>query len=193
MPPSWKPGRRGSTPYGGYEVSPESQPLFQLGLRGFEQGALGSLGPSSEYEESLQFQVRLAQDLWIQGRDLTPENQAEFVSEGHANEVLEATRNGPVRPFKGFSAATCGLTIRDADGNLAAGRHSSSSEAFGTGINVDGVRLNRAVFIRKFTDMPKGFSTLMWLFRDGDPALVMATPSRSLVECLRQGVANGGA
>ena len=188
--PTWKPGQPGSTPYRGYEVSPVSQPLFQLGLRVFEQGDLGSLGPSSANEESLHFKIRLAQELWIRGRDLTSENQAEFVSENHANELLDAIRNGPVRPFKGFSAATCALTIRDADGNVAAGTHSSSSEAYGTGINVDGVILNRATFIRKFTDMPNGFSTLMWLFKDGDPALVMSTPSRSFMECLLQGVAN---
>ena len=73
---------------------------------------------------------------------------------------------------------------------MAAGTHSSSSEPFGTGINVGGVILNRATFIRKFTDMPKGFSTQLWLFRDGLPVLVMATPSRSPMECLLQGAAN---
>ena len=148
------------------------------------------MGRPTESVEALHAQVRLAQELWIRGRDLTPENQAEFVSEQHAAEVLEAIRKGPPRPFRGFSAATCALTIVDADGNVAAGTHSSSSEPFGTGINVGGVILNRATFIRKFTDMPKGFSTQLWLFRDGQPALAMATPSRSLMECLLQGAAN---
>ena len=104
--------------------------------------------------------------------------------------MLEAIRTGPPRPFPGFSAATCALTVVDAHGNIAAGTHSSSSEPFGTGINVGGVILNRATFIRKFPDMPKGFSTLLWLFRDGQPALAMATPSRSFMECLLQGAAN---
>ena len=80
--------------------------------------------------------------------------------------------------------------IVDAGGNVAAGTHSSSSEPFGTGINVDGVVLNRAVYLRKYTNLPAGFSTQLWLFRDGAPRLVMATPSRSLMECLLQGAAN---
>ena len=188
--PPWKPGEDGGTPYRGYEVAPASGALFQLGLRICEAADLRELGRPTESVEALHAQVRLAQELWIRGRDLTPENQAEFVSEQHAAEVLKAIRKGPPRPFRGFSAATCALTIVDADGNVAAGTHSSSSEPFGTGINVGGVILNRATFIRKFTDMPKGFSTQLWLFRDGQPALAMATPSRSLMECLLQGAAN---
>ncbi len=78
----------------------------------------------------------------------------------------------------------------DAEGNVAAGTHSSSSEPFGTGINVDGVVLNRATYLRKYRNLPIGFSTQLWLLRDGVPALVMATPSRSLMECLLQGAAN---
>ena len=186
----WKPGEAGGTPYRGMEVAPISGALFQLGLRVFEAADLAGMGHPTDSVEALHTQVRLAQELWIRGRDITPDNQAEWVSEAHAAEVLEAIRNAPSRPFRGFSAATCGLTIVDAAGNVAAGTHSSSSEPFGTGINVDGVILNRATFIRKFTDMPKGFSTQLWLFRDGKPALAMATPSRSLMECLLQGAAN---
>ena len=188
--PPWKPGAAGGTPYRGFEVAPVSGALFQLGLRVYEAADLKDMGRPTESVEALHTQVRLAQELWIRGRDLTPETQERFVSADHAAEVLEAIRTGPPRPFRGFSAATCALTIVDAEGNIAAGTHSSSSEPFGTGINVGGVILNRATFIRKFTDMPKGFSTLLWLFRDGQPALVMATPSRSLMECLLQGAAN---
>ncbi len=188
--PAWKPGDEGGTPYRAFEVAPVSGPLFQLALRVYEAADLEAMGHPTESVEALHTQVRLAQELWIRGRDLTPENQAQFVSEDHAAEVLEAIRTGAPRPFQGFSAATCALAIVDAEGNVAAGTHSSSSEPFGTGINVGGVILNRATFIRKFTDMPKGFSTLLWLFRDGKPALAMATPSRSLMECLLQGAAN---
>ena len=186
----WRPGEPGSTPYRGYEVAPASGALFQLGLRVAELGDLRRIGSSSQSADSLHFKIRLAQELWIRGRDLTPETQAEFVSDSHANDVLQAILEGPVRPFTGFSAATCALAIVDADGNMAAGTHSSSSEPYGTGVNVDGVILNRASYIRKFTDMPKGFSTLMWLFKDGLPALAMSTPSRSLMECLLQGTFN---
>ena len=49
--------------------------------------------------------------------------------------------------------------------------------------------MNRAVYLRKYTNLPVGFSTQLWLFRDGRPALVMATPSRSLMECLLQAAA----
>ena len=188
--PPWGPGDAGGTPYRGFEVAPVSGPLFQLGLRVFEAADLEGMGQPTKSVEALHTQVRLAQELWIRGRDITPENQAQWVSAHHAAEVLQAIRTGPVRPFQGFSAATCALTIVDAAGNIAAGTHSSSSEPFGTGINVGGVVLNRATFIRKFTDMPKGISTQLWLFRDGNPALVMATPSRSLMECLLQGAAN---
>ena len=188
--PPWSPGEPGGTPYRGYEVAPLSGALFQLGLRVYEAADLGGMGRPTESVEALRTQVRLAQELWLRGRDITPENQAEWVSEQHAAEVLDAIRNQPPRPFKGFSAATCALTIIDGDGNLAAGAHSSSSEPYGAGINVDGVILNRATFIRKFTDMPKGISTQLWLFQDGRPALAMATPSRSLMECLLQGTAN---
>lgn len=188
--PPWSPGEPGGTPYRGYEVAPLSGALFQLGLRVCEAADLGGMGRPTESVEALNTQVRLAQELWIRGRDITPENQAEWVSEQHAAEVLDAIRNKPPRPFKGFSAATCALTIIDADGNLAAGSHSSSSEPYGAGINVDGVILNRATFMRKFPDMPKGISIQLWLFRNGRPALAMATPSRSLMECLLQGTAN---
>ena len=188
--PPWTPGGEGSTPYRGFEVAPVSGALFQLALRVYEAADLQALGRPTASVEALHTQVRLAQELWIRGRNITPENQAQWVSEQHAAEVLEAIRSGPARPFPGFSAATCALTIVDAAGNIAAGTHSSSSEPFGSGINVGGVVLNRASFIRKFTDMPKGLSAQLWLFRNGRPALVMATPSRSLIECLLQGVAN---
>lgn len=188
--PPWSPGGPGGTPYREYEVAPVSGALFQLALRVYEAADLGSMGRPTKSVEALHTQVRLAQELWVRGRDISPENQAEWVSEQHAREVLDAIRNQPPRPFKGFSAATCALTIIDGEGNLAAGTHSSSSEPYGNGINVDGVILNRATYLRKFTDMPKGLSTQLWLFKDGRPALAMATPSRSLMECLLQGTAN---
>ncbi|MYA41741.1 MAG: hypothetical protein F4Z31_08315 [Gemmatimonadetes bacterium] len=148
------------------------------------------MGPPTENVEALHTQMRVAQELWLRGADVTPANQDDFISPDNARRVWQDIQNSPPRPFVGFAAATCGNVIVDAEGNVAAGTHSSSSEPFGTGINVDGVVMNRATYLRKYTDLPVGFSTQLWLFRDGRPALVMATPSRSLMECLLQGAAN---
>ena len=187
--PAWKSGEPGGTPYRGYEIAPSSGLLFQLGLQVFEAADLRGMGRPTESVEALHTQIRVAQELWHRGGEVTPGGQSDFVSPDSARRVLADIRNRPPRPFRGFAAATCGNVVADAEGNVAAGTHSSSSEPFGAGINVDGVVLNRAVYLRKYTNLPAGFSTQLWLFRDGRPALVMATPSRSLMECLLQGAA----
>ena len=188
--PSWKSGEPGGTPYRGYEIAPSSGLLFQLGLQVFEAADLRGMGLPTESVEALHTQIRVAQELWHRGGEITPDMQADFISPDNARRVWGDILNRPPRPFPGFAAATCANVIVDSDGNVAAGTHSSSSEPFGTGINVDGVVMNRAVYLRKYTNLPAGFSTQLWLFRDGRPALVMATPSRSLMECLLQGAAN---
>ena len=187
---AWKSGELGGAPYRGYEIAPSSGLLFLLGLQVFEAADLRSMGPPTESVEALHTQIRVAQELWQRGAEITPATEADFFSPDNARRVWQDIRNSPPRPFIGFAAATCGNVIVDADGNVAAGTHSSSSEPFGTGINVDGVILNRATYLRKYTNLPVGFSTQLWLYRDGRPALVMATPSRSLMECLLQGAAN---
>ena len=188
--PAWRSGEPGGAPYRGYEVAPPSGLLFQLGLQVFEAADLRSMGPPTESVEALHTQIRVAQELWLRGADITPDSQADFISPDNARRVWQDIRDGAPRPFVGFAAATCGNVIVDAEGNVAAGTHSSSSEPFGTGINVDGVVMNRATYLRKYRNLPVGFSTQLWLYRDGRPALVMATPSRSLMECLLQGAAN---
>jgi len=188
--PSWKSGEPGGAPYRDYEIAPSSGLLFLLGLQVFEAADLRSMGPPTESVEALHTQIRVAQELWLRGADITLENQDDFISPDNARRVWQDIRSSPPRPFIGFAAATCGNVIVDAEGNVAAGTHSSSSEPFGTGINVDGVVMNRATYLRKYTNLPVGFSTQLWLYRDGRPALVMATPSRSLMECLLQGAAN---
>ena len=188
--PTWKSGEPGGAPYRGYEVAPSSGLLFQLGLQVFEAADLRGMGPPTDNAEALHTQIRVAQELWHRGGELTPEREADFTSPDNAVRVWRDIQRRPPRPFAGFAAATCGNVIVDAGGNVAAGTHSSSSEPFGTGINVDGVVMNRAIYLRKYTNLPAGFSTQLWLFRDGRPALVMATPSRSLMECLLQGAAN---
>ncbi len=190
VPSVWKPGAPGATSYRGFVVPPVVGELFQLGLQVLEQADLADLGRPTENVEALHVQMRTMQELWLRGGDLTPANREHFVSKEHATQVLSDIRKGPARPFRGFSAATCGLVVVDDEGNVACGTHSSSSEPFGGGINVDGVILNRAVFLRKYPDMPRGFSTQMWLFRDDQPVLAMATPSRSFIECLLQATAN---
>ena len=187
--PSWKSGEPGGASYRGYEVAPSSGLLFQLGLQVFEAADLRGMGPPAESLEALHTQIRVAQELWHRGGALTAGGEAGFTSPENARRVWQDIRDRPPRPFTGFAAATCGNVIFDAEGNVAAGTHSSSSEPFGTGINVDGVVMNRAVYLRKYTNLPVGFSTQLWLYRDGRPALVMATPSRSLMECLLQGAA----
>lgn len=188
--PSWKSGDAGGAPYRGYEIAPSSGLLFQLGLQVFEAADLRALGPPTESVEALHVQMRVAQELWRRGADITPDSQDEFISPDNARRVWQDIRSSAPRPFLGFAAATCGNVIVDGQGNVAAGTHSSSSEPFGTGINVDGVVMNRATYLRKYLYMPVGFSTQLWLYRDGRPALVMATPSRSLMECLLQAAAN---
>ena len=188
--PTWKSGETGGVPYRGYEIAPSSGLLFQLGLQVFEVADLRAMGPPTESAEALHTQIRVAQELWHRGGELTPDEETDFISPDNALRVWRDIRSSPPRPFHGFAAATCGNVIVDAEGNVAAGTHSSSSEPFGTGINVDGVVMNRAIYLRKYANLPAGFSTQLWLFRDGRPALVMATPSRSLMECLLQGAAN---
>ncbi len=188
--PPWRSGEPGGARYREYEIAPSSGLLFLLGLQIFEAADLRSMGPPTESVEALHTQMRVAQELWLRGAEVTPDNQEAFISPDHARRVWQDIQSSPPRPFVGFAAATCGNVIVDADGNVAAGTHSSSSEAFGTGINVDGVVMNRATYLRKYTNLPMGFSTQMWLYRNGRPALVMATPSRSLMECLLQGAAN---
>ena len=188
--PSWKSGDAGGAPYRGYEIAPSSGLLFQLGLQVFEAADLRALGPPTENVEALHIQMRVAQELWRRGADITPDTQDDFISPDNARRVWQDIRSSAPRPFLGFAAATCGNVIVDGQGNVAAGTHSSSSEPFGTGINVDGVVMNRATYLRKYLNMPVGFSTQLWLYRDGRPALVMATPSRSLMECLLQAAAN---
>ena len=188
--PTWKSGETGGAPYRGYEIAPSSGLLFQLGLQVFEAADLRGMGPPTESAEALHTQIRVAQELWHRGGELTPDREADFTSPENALRVWRDIQQRPPRPFAGFAAATCGNVIVDAEGNVAAGTHSSSSEPFGTGINVDGVVMNRAIYLRKYANLPAGFSTQLWLFRDGRPALVMATPSRSLMECLLQGAAN---
>ena len=188
--PSWKSGDDGGAPYRGYEIAPSSGLLFQLGLQVFETADLRALGPPTENVEALHIQMRVAQELWRRGADITPDTQDDFISPDNARRVWQDIRSSAPRPFLGFAAATCGNVIVDGQGNVAAGTHSSSSEPFGTGINVDGVVMNRATYLRKYLNMPVGFSTQLWLYRDGRPALVMATPSRSLMECLLQAAAN---
>ena len=188
--PSWKSGDPGGAPYRGHEIAPSSGLLFQLGLQVFEAADLRGMGPPAESVEALHTQIRVAQELWHRGGEITPGREADFISPDHARQLWGDIRDRPPRPFTGFAAATCGNVIFDAEGNVAAGTHSSSSEPFGTGINVDGVVMNRAIYLRKYTNLPAGFSTQLWLFRDGRPVLVMATPSRSLMECLLQGAAS---
>ena len=188
--PSWKSGDDGGAPYRGYEIAPASGLLFQLGLQVFEAADLRALGPPTDSVEALHIQMRVAQELWRRGADITPDTQDDFISPDNARRVWQDIRSSAPRPFLGFAAATCGNVIVDGQGNVAAGTHSSSSEPFGTGINVDGVVMNRATYLRKYLNLPVGFSTQLWLYRDGRPALVMATPSRSLMECLLQATAN---
>ena len=184
--PAWRPGDPGGAPYRGHEIAPSSGLLYQLGLQVLEAADLRSMGPPAENVEALHTQIRVAQELWWRGGELSPGAAEAFIAPENAQRVWRHIQSSPPRPFHGFAAATCGNVVVDAEGNVAAGTHSSSSAPFGTGINVDGVIMNRATYLRKYSDIPMGFSTQLWLFRDGAPSLVMATPSRSLTECLLQ-------
>ena len=58
-----------------------------------------------------------------------------------------------------------------------------------SGIWVDGIVVNRPVFLRKYK-LPGGLTTAQWIFKDGKPVFAMATPSRSFLEAVLQATAN---
>jgi gamma-glutamyltranspeptidase/glutathione hydrolase len=133
--------------------------------------------------------MRIMQEIWHTGiESYTPETHEQLVSKDYAREIWPLVENGPPRPFGGFDAGTCALTVIDGDGNMAAGDHSISSSIYGTGIFVDGVVLNRVV--PSGSRFPSGVTTSVWLYKDGKPALVVASPSVAFTECMLQNVVN---
>ena len=204
MTDGWTPSlETGASAYREYLVGPPSITMIQLAFNLFEVGDLRAMGHPSESADALYYQVRIMQEIWAHGlTDQTGEFSGfstfsdtdwhrRSISSEFARRLWWRIENSPPRPFRGFDAGTCALTIVDAAGNIASGDHSSSSTSYGTGINVDGVILNRGVFGRKY-ELPRGISTSAWLFRDGKPAFVMATPSRSFTECVLQVTASVG-
>jgi gamma-glutamyltranspeptidase/glutathione hydrolase len=190
--PAWKPGSGEgltATDYRGFEVGTPDLAMFALGLNLVEAGDLRSRGKPTESAEVLYYQMRIMQEMWHHGFLYTPEIHDQLVSKDYARQLWKLIEGGPPRPFEGFAAGTCGLTVVDADGNVAAGTHSSSSTPYGTGIFVDGVVLNRVIYFRKYK-LPAGISTTVWLFKEGRPHMVASTPSRAFTENLLQNVIN---
>ena len=178
-----------TTTYRGHEIAPPSLAMFALAGDLVEAGDLRARGKPTENADSLYYLIRIMQEIWHTGLLYKPEIHDDLVSKDYARQVWKLVESGPPRPFRGFAAGTCGLTIVDTEGNFASGTHSSSSTPYGTGIFVDGVVLNRIVYMRKY-DLPRGVSTSVWLFKDGKPFVTMATPSRAFTENLLQNVVN---
>ncbi len=195
-----KPGTAiGSAPYRGFDIGYFGVGLNVLMTRLMERGDLRGMGHPQSNVDALYAMVRIIQEMWAISSgsfDLdagaaagTVEMHTALVNDDTVERVWRSIESGPPKPFTGFSAGTCALTIVDAHGNVACGTHSSSSEAYGSGIWVDGVVVNRPVFMRKYK-LPGGLSTAQWVFKDGKPVFVMATPSRSFLECVLQATAN---
>ena len=198
----WIPSlETGGSSYRDYLVGPPSITMIQLAFNLFEAGDLRAMGHPSESADALYYQVRIMQEIWAHGLTNQTGDFSEFsafpdsewhqrsISKEFAQSLWQEIEKSPPRPFNGFDAGTCALTVVDAEGNIASGDHSTASTSYGTGINVEGVILNRAVFGRKYK-LPRGTSTSAWLFRDGKPVFAMATPSRSFTECVLQMTAN---
>jgi gamma-glutamyltranspeptidase len=190
--PPWTPGAPegpATATYRGYEVGPPSVAMLGLAFNLFEVGDLRSRGRPTESADTLYYQMRIMQELWHTGLLYRQETHDLFHSKDYARQVWRLIESGPPRPFDGFAEGTCALTIVDAAGNVAGGTHSSSSTSYGTGLFVDGVILNRVIYLRKYK-LPNGIATNVWLFKEGKPALTVASPSRAFTEALLQAVAN---
>ena len=186
--------------YRGYDIGTMGGGLNILATRLMERADLGSMGHPSESADSLYIMARIVQEMWamdsgrfsMDGDPLknTVEMHQRLISDEMVEQVWKEIQQGKPKPFPGFAAGTCALTVVDSQGNVANGTHSTSSESYGSGIWVDGVIINRPVFLRKFKNMPAGITTAQWVFKDGKPVYAMATPSRSFLECVLQATAN---
>ena len=198
----WIPSlEAGASKFRDFIVGPPSITMIQLAFNLFEIGDLRAMGHPSQSTDALYHQIRIMQEIWAQGLTNQSGDFSEFsvfpdsewhqrsISKEFAQSLWKEIEGSPPRPFDGYDAGTCALAIVDAEGNIVSGDHSTSSTSYGSGINLEGVILNRAVFGRKYK-LPRGISTSAWLFRDGKPAFTMATPSRSFTECVLQVTAN---
>ncbi len=195
-----KPGSAsGAGRYRGFDVGHMGVGLNILMTRLLERCDLRSIGHPQDNVDALYTMVRIIQEMWALSSGTysieldetaeAAEKHMAMISDDTVEQVWKEIESGPPKPFTGFAAGTCALTIVDAEGNVACGTHSSSSEAYGSGIFVDGVVVNRPVFPRKYK-LPAGLTTAQWLFKDGKPVFAMATPSRSFLECVLQATAN---
>jgi gamma-glutamyltranspeptidase len=198
--PGMQPGpESGAGKYRGYDVGHAGVGLNILMTRLLERGNVRDLGHPAENVQALYYMTRIIQEMWaISNEPLDASfnatagsggKHAALISDETVERVWKEVESGPPKPFTGFAAGTCALTIVDTAGNVACGTHSSSSESYGSGIFVDGVVVNRPVFLRKYK-LPAGLTTAQWIFKDGKPVFVMATPSRSFLECVLQATAN---
>ncbi len=187
--------------YRGYDVGFMGMGLNILATRLLERADLSKMGHTSEDPEALYTMIRIVQEIWGHdapsfSMDAADSSNAMVtmhranISDENVERVWNLIESGPAKPFKGFAAGTCALSIVDAEGNVACGTHSSSSESYGSGIYVGGIIVNRPVFLRKYKDLPAGISTAQWVFKDGKPVYAMATPSRSFLEAVLQATAN---
>ena len=198
--PGMRPGpASGAGRYRGYDVGHVGVGLNILMTRLLERGDFKSLGHPTKNAQAMYNMTRIIQEMWAISTetidasfDATADSAGKhraLISDETVERVWKEIESGPPKPFTGFAAGTCGLTIVDAEGNVACGTHSSSSESYGSGIFVDGIVVNRPVFLRKYK-LPAGLTTAQWVFKDGKPVFVMATPSRSFLECVLQATAN---
>jgi gamma-glutamyltranspeptidase/glutathione hydrolase len=195
-----KPGASsGAGAYRGYDVGHVGVGLNILMTRLLERGDFRNIGHPESNVDALYYMARIIQEMWAlssgsysfevdESAGMVEQHMA-LISDDTVERVWKEVESGPPKPFTGFAAGTCALTIVDAEGNVANGTHSSSSEAYGSGIWVDGVVVNRPVFMRKYK-LPGGLTTAQWVFKDGKPVFAMATPSRSFLECCLQATAN---
>jgi len=186
--------------YRGYDIGTMGGGLNILATRLMERADLRSIGHPSENADALYIMARIVQEIWASDTGSftmdgeQPASMVELhqmlISDDMVEKVWKEIEQGKPKPFPGFAAGTCALAIVDVEGNVANGTHSTSSESYGSGIWVDGVIVNRPVFMRKYKNMPAGITTAQWVFKDGKPVFAMSTPSRSFLECVLQATAN---
>jgi gamma-glutamyltranspeptidase len=193
MADPWTPGSRSGeacATYRGYLVGPPDRAMFGLACNLMEAGDLRARGRPTQDGDALYYQMRIMQEIWHTGLDYRREDHDRLLSKEYAQKAWHDVETGPPRPFQGLFEGTCALVIVDPEGNVAAGTHSSTSAAYGIGLFVDGVIANRVTYGRGKDKLPHGLATNVWLFKDGRPALVVASPSRAFNEALIQNVAN---
>ena len=186
----WRPIENNGMPtYRGYVVGEPRVAMYGLALNLAEAGDLRSRGLPTENADALYYQMRIMQETWRHAFLYGPDNHDVLLSKDYAKQIWKTIEHGPPQLMGAYKDGTCALVMADNTGSVATGTHSHSGNIFGNGIFVDGVALNRVMFMRHGS-LPNGILTYLWLFKEGKPILASASPSHSWTENLLQNTFN---